>query len=149
ADFLPGCHQGTRVVPGPTPVADVTRREPSARLQDLELDLLRQRNEDHLDRRDGDGQLAARIRSFETAYGMQREGREAFECTKETDATLALYGLPRGATQGFAWQCLAARRLAERGVRFIELIDVGASNNWDSHGDMDAHLPLAKNVDQA
>jgi hypothetical protein len=147
SDFLPGCHQGTRVVPGPTPIADVARREPSGRLQDLELELLRQRNQEHLERRDADAQLAARVRSFETAYGMQREAPEAFDFSREPDAVLALYGLQRGSTQGFGWQCLAARRLAERGVRFVELIDVGASNNWDSHGDMDAHVPLAKNVD--
>ena len=79
---------------------------------------------------------------------MQAEAPEAFDLSKETDATLQLYGLPRGSTKGFAWQCLVARRLAERGVRFIELIDTGASNNWDSHGDMADHGPLAKNVDQ-
>ena len=73
---------------------------------------------------------------------MQSAAPEAFDLTKETDATLQLYGLPRGSTKGFAWQCLMARRLAERGVRFIELIDTGASNNWDAHG------PLARNVDQ-
>ncbi len=59
-----------------------------------------------------------------------------------------MYGLQRGSTKGFAWQCLVARRLAERGVRFVELIDVGSSNNWDAHGDMQTHAPLAKNVDQ-
>jgi uncharacterized protein (DUF1501 family) len=69
--------------------------------------------------------------------------------SKESDATLKLYGLPRGSTQGFAWQCLVARRLVERGVRFVELIDVGSANNWDAHGDMDTHAPLAKNVDRA
>jgi hypothetical protein len=79
---------------------------------------------------------------------MQSAAPEAFDLTKETDATLNLYGLPRGSTKGFAWQCLMARRLAERGVRFIELIDTGASNNWDAHGNMDGHGPLARNVDQ-
>jgi arylsulfatase A-like enzyme len=59
-----------------------------------------------------------------------------------------MYGLQPGQTSGFGWQCLVARRLAERGVRFIELIDVGSSNNWDAHGDMATHAPLAKNVDQ-
>jgi hypothetical protein len=105
-------------------------------------------NRRHLANRAGDDDLTARIRSFETAFGMQAEAPEAFDLSRETDATLALYGLPRGSTQGFAWQCLVARRLVERGVRFIELIDTGASNNWDSHGDMGAHGPLAKNVDQ-
>jgi hypothetical protein len=147
ADFLPGCHQGTRVVPGPAPIADVRRRAP-ARLQELELRMLRARNQEHLEARGGDDALAARIRSFETAYGMQKEAPEAFDLSKESDATLKLYGLERGSTRGFAWQCLVARRLAERGVRFIELIDVGSANNWDAHGDMDTHAPLARNVDR-
>lgn len=149
ADFLPGCHQGTRVVPGPTPIADLARRTASAGLQDMERDMLQQCNQEHLDHRAGDAGLAARVRSFETAYGMQKEAPEAFDLAKESDATLQLYGLQRGANTGFAWQCLVARRLAERGVRFIELIDVGSSNNWDAHADMTAHGPLAKNVDQA
>jgi Protein of unknown function (DUF1501) len=148
ADFLPGCHQGTRVVPGPTPIADLARRTPSAGLQDMERDLLQQCNQDHLEHRAGDAELAARVRSFETAYGMQQEAPEAFDLSKETDATLKLYGLQRGVNTGFGWQCLVARRMAERGVRFIELIDVGSSNNWDAHADMLAHAPLAKNVDQ-
>ncbi|HBI45839.1 MAG TPA: DUF1501 domain-containing protein [Planctomycetales bacterium] len=148
-DFLPGCHQGTRVVPGPTPIADLARRTASAGLQDLEREMLQQCNQEHLDHRAGDAGLTARVRSFETAYGMQKEAPEAFDLAKESDATLQLYGLQRGANTGFAWQCLVARRMAERGVRFIELIDVGSSNNWDAHADMLAHAPLAKNVDQA
>jgi hypothetical protein len=79
---------------------------------------------------------------------MQMAAPEVFDLSKESDATLSLYGLERGSTKGFGWQCLVARRLAERGVLFIELIDGGSSNNWDSHGDMNAHAPLAKNVDQ-
>jgi hypothetical protein len=79
---------------------------------------------------------------------MQQEMPDVLDLTKETDATLNLYGLERGSAKGFAWQCLIARRLVERGVRFVELIDTGSSNNWDSHSDMHAHAPLAKNVDQ-
>jgi hypothetical protein len=78
---------------------------------------------------------------------MQLEAPEAFDLSREDDATLALYGLKRGQQSGFGWQCLVARRLCERGVRFIELIDSGSSNNWDSHGDMMEHAKLAKNVD--
>jgi hypothetical protein len=147
SDFLPGCHQGTRVVPGPVPIPDVNRRSP-AHLQELERQLLHARNQRHLATRDADPGLMARIQSFETAFGMQMEAPEVFDLSKESDATLKLYGLSRGSTQGFAWQCLVARRLAERGVRFIELIDVGSSNNWDAHGDMNTHLPLARNVDR-
>ena len=79
---------------------------------------------------------------------MQSAMPEALDVARETDATLGLYGLQRGQTEGFGWQCLAARRLVERGVRFVELIDTGSSGNWDSHGDMADHGRLAKNVDR-
>ncbi len=148
ADFLPGCHQGTRVVPGPEPVPNIRPRLADAGVQEMELGLSAAFNHRHLLARDNDAQLAARIRAFETAHGMQAAAPEAFDLAKETDATHELYGLARGSTKGFAWQCLIARRLAERGVRFIELIDTGASGNWDSHGNMNEHAPLAKNVDQ-
>lgn len=149
SDFLPGSHQGTLVVPGPEPVANIRRRTATSRLQELELAALGKLNDRHLATRSGDPLLAARIKSFETAFGMQAEMPEVFDLSRESDATLALYGLPRGSTQGFAWQCLVARRLTERGVRFVELIDVGSSGNWDAHGDMLTHEPLARNIDQA
>lgn len=148
ADFLPGCHQGTHVVPGPEPVPNIRRRLADPELQDMELSMATAFDRRHLASRNADPQLAARIRSFETAFGMQAAAPEAFDLAGETDATHELYGLPRGSTKGFAWQCLIARRLAERGVRFIELIDTGASGNWDAHGNMDEHAPLARNVDQ-
>jgi len=147
SDFLPGAHQGTLVVPGATPVANIQPRVPTDR-QSLELAALRSLDESHFASRQGDGLLAARLRSFETAFGMQMAVPEAFDFGAESDAALAAYGLARGQTHGFGWQCLAARRLAERGVRFIELIDTGSSGNWDSHGDMMDHARLAKNVDQ-
>lgn len=147
-DFLPGCHQGTHVVPGPVPIANVARRTFSSALQELELRQIAQANRKHLETRSGDGALQARIRAMETAFGMQQAAPEAFDLSGETEATLRLYGLERGKTEGFGWQCLAARRLAERGVRFIELIDTGSSGNWDSHGNMQDHVGLAKNVDQ-
>ena len=148
SDFLPGSHQGTLVLPGAEPVANIQRRAPNSRLQEMELAMMAKMNQRHLDARPTDPLLSARMKSFETAFGMQAEMPEVFDLSKETDATLKLYGLERGSTKGFAWQCLVARRLAERGVRFVELIDVGSSNNWDAHGDMMTHSPLAKNVDQ-
>jgi hypothetical protein len=148
SDFLPGCHQGTRVLAGAEPIPDLVRRAP-ADVQRMELGLLEKFNRRHMQGREAvNPALAARVKSFETAFGMQMEMPGVLDLSKETDATLALYGLERGSTKGFAWQCLIARRLAERGVRFIELIDVGSSNNWDSHSDMNAHAPLAKNVDK-
>ena len=149
SDFLPGAHQGTLVLPGVEPVANIQRRVATSRLQELELAAMAKLNQRHLATRADDPLLTARIKSFETAFGMQAEMPEVFDLSKESDATLKLYGLERGSTKGFAWQCLVARRLAERGVRFVELIDVGSSDNWDAHGDMLTHTPLAKNVDQA
>lgn len=149
SDFLPGVHTGTLVTPGVDPVPNLARRSPTAALQKMELGLLDRFNRAHMQSRPGDPKLYARIKSFETAFGMQMEMPEVLDLSKETDATLELYGLERGSTKGFAWQCLVARRLAERGVRFIELIDVGASNNWDAHANMKTHEPLAKNIDRA
>ncbi len=149
SDFLPGVHSGTLVTPGATPVPNLARKAPTESLQKMELGLLDRFNRKHMIDRPGDPKLAARLKSFETAFGMQMEMPDVLDLSKETDATLALYGLERGTTKGYAWQCLVARRLAERGVRFIELIDVGSSNNWDAHGNMKTHEPLAKNIDRA
>lgn len=147
SDFLPGSHQGTPVMPGPEPMRNI-RPQVAADQQRRELDALAELNRDHLEQRDRDPALEARLRTFETAFGMQSAAPDVFDLSKETDETLKLYGLPRGGNRGFGWQCLVARRLVERGVRFVELIDVGASGNWDAHGDMESHKPLAKNVDQ-
>ena len=114
----------------------------------MELEALLAANAEHLAGRPGTAELATRLRSFETAFGMQMAVPEAFDFSGETAGTLASYGLQPGQTTGFGWQCLAARRLVERGVRFVELIDTGSSNNWDAHGDMMSHVGLAKNVDQ-
>lgn len=153
-DFLPAYHQGTRVLPGQEPIPNLRRPGSEAAaarpdpLQQLELGLAHALNRQHLARHAQDSDLAARIRSFETAYQMQFEAPEIFDLSRETNETLRLYGLERGDTQSYGWQCLVARRLAERGVRFIELIDTGSSNNWDAHADMAAHEPLARRIDR-
>mgnify|MGYP003667731315 FL=1 len=147
SDFLPACHQGTHVMPGEQPLPNIHAKVPDE-LQQMELAMLEKLNRAHLQQREADQALDARIRSFETAFGMQREAPEAFDLSGESEATMKMYGLQRGATSGFGWQCLVARRLAERGVRFLELIDVGSSSNWDSHGNMGDHQRLAKAIDQ-
>jgi hypothetical protein len=149
SDFLPVSHQGTRIQPGDEPIRDLRRRSPSEEVQELELDLLARFNRRHGDVRPSDPLLAGRMRSFETAFGMQQAMPEVLDLSGESDATLALYGLERGQTEGFGWQCLVARRMSERGVRFIELIDSGSSDNWDSHGAMKDHVPKARSVDHA
>ena len=148
SDFLPACHQGTQVVPGKNPLPNIHPLVTQPALQRMELGLLARLNRAHRKTREADQALDARIRSFETAFGMQREAPEAFDLSGETRSTLKLYGLERGATTGFGWQCLVARRLAERGVRFLELIDVGSNSNWDSHGNMADHAKLARAIDQ-
>jgi hypothetical protein len=148
SDFLPGVHAGTRVLGGTEPIPNLNRRSPSQGIQELELSLLDRFNRKHQQQHPADPALVARLKSFETAAGMQMAMPDVLDLTKETDATLALYGLDRGSAKGFAWQCIVARRLIERGVRFVELIDIGSHSNWDAHSDMATHLPLAKNVDQ-
>jgi hypothetical protein len=147
-DFLPAYHQGVRVIPGKEPIANLDPRTKQRDLQELELGLTEAFNREHLLKRGNDSELAARIRSFETAFHMQTEAREVFDLSRETDETLALYGMKRGETTGFGWQCLVGRRLAERGIRFIELVDGSSSHNWDQHGDMAEHAKHAKNIDQ-
>ncbi|MEC7564988.1 MAG: DUF1501 domain-containing protein [Planctomycetota bacterium] len=146
--FLPGCHQGTHVIPGKNPIANVAPRVDSRQQQQMELGLIKRLNRSHQDSRAADLAINARIRSFETAFGMQQAAPEAFDLSDETQKTLEMYGMKPAETTGFGWQCLMARRLAERGVRFIELIDVGSNSNWDSHGNMEDHARLAKNIDQ-
>ncbi|MGI8605239.1 MAG: DUF1501 domain-containing protein [Verrucomicrobiales bacterium] len=148
SDFLPGCHQGTRVLAGKQPIPNLAPQPQTSSLQQSELGLLARLNRKHAIERPNEPALAARMKAFETAFGMQSTMPEVLDLSKETDATLELYGLERGQATGFGWQCLAARRMVERGVRFVELIDVGSSNNWDAHSDMRTHEPLARNVDR-
>ncbi|MEZ6102743.1 MAG: DUF1501 domain-containing protein [Pirellulaceae bacterium] len=147
-DFLPAYHQGVRVIGGADPIPNLTPRTPIRDLQQLELGLADVLNNRHLNRHVEDSDLSARIRSFETAFHMQADAPEAFNVSAEDDRTLSLYGLKRGETEGFGWMCLVARRLAERGVRFIELVDGSSSNNWDQHGNMAEHAIHARNIDQ-
>lgn len=151
ADFLPAVHQGVRVAGGQKPITDIRPAEPDL-LQREELDLLERMNRRFSQgTRGSDSALSARMKSYETAYRMQTEAPEAFDLSKESDATLNLYGVKRGETKGFGWQCLMARRLVQRGVRFIELIDSGSSftTNWDAaHGDIKTHESRAKRVDK-
>jgi len=146
--FLPPLHQGVRVVPGPEPIPDLKPTARSVTLHDLEQMMLRDVNERHARERADDGELRARINSFDTAAGMMREAPAVFDLAQEGATTLAEHGVDGNDRRSFAWQCLIARRLLERGVRVVELIDTGAHDNWDAHGDMQDHRPKAKRVDR-
>jgi Protein of unknown function (DUF1501) len=149
SNFLPPYHQGVRLLPGNEPIADLRSTAPSITLAELEERMLQDVNDLHARERPEDLNLRARSQSFETARGMMREAPQVFDLARESDATLALYGCSRGDNKSFAWQCLIARRLIERGVRVVELIDTGSSNNWDAHGDMAEHRGKAGRVDRA
>lgn len=148
--FLPAYHQGVRIDPGGSePISYLTPHESNARVQDRELELLRRFNQRHMAGRSETDELSARQLAFQTAHSLQNVAPDVFTLDGESDATLDLYGVEdRADHASFAWQCLMARRLAERDVRFIELFDTGASGNWDQHSNMPRHGDLAKVVDQ-
>ncbi|MFM8218864.1 MAG: DUF1501 domain-containing protein, partial [Planctomycetaceae bacterium] len=117
--------------------------------QRARLDTLRQFNELHLQEREQNSQLEARIAAFELAYQMQRAAPEAFDLAAESEATHQLYGTGNPESELFGRQCLLARRLVERGVRFVQLFDAPSNNVWDHHGGLRENLPKrCRAVDQ-
>jgi hypothetical protein len=148
SNFLPPVHQGVRIQPGPEPIANLRPASRSLTLHELEQVMLRDFNEAYANARPGDQNLRARMQTFEVASGLMRQAPEAFDLSRETAATLALYGVRLGDNRSFGAQCVLARRLVERGVRVVELIDTGSHDNWDAHGDMDQHRGKAVRVDR-
>ncbi len=148
SNFLPAYHQGTRIVPGDEPIANLKPAADTAGQQPLELGFLRELNQRHLASRSSDTRLAARMHAYDAAVGLQEAAPEVFDLRDESLATLDMYGVKPGEQSSFAWQCLMARRMSERGVRFIELIDKGASGNWDAHSNMKSYEKLSANIDR-
>ena len=148
--FLPAVYQGTPI--GNSGLASetakipfITRRTPQD-LQRLELDLLRQLNQQKISDIGPDQELESRIESFELAFRMQNEAPDIQDITNETEETLNLYGVNNPETKNFAIQCLMARRYVESGVRFVQ---ISHSYKWDQHGDLQkGHSKNAKEVDQ-
>jgi len=135
--YLPATFQGTTFRPGPTPIVDLrpqTSITPREQLATLEY--LRTLNRQHANDRPGDSALAARIESYELAYRMQAAAPTVVDMAGETAETLALYGIGEKRTDEFGRRCLLARRLVERGVRFVQLYS-GDTNGWDAHNDVD------------
>lgn len=148
SNFLPAYHQGVRFRPGTEPVPHLQpHKDNPSHLQEAELAMLERVNRRHLESRQ-EAELAARMLSFQTAANLQQLAPEIFDLGDESDSTLDLYGAERGDNRSFASQTLVARRMAESGVRFIELVDTGSSGNWDRHSRISGNGPLAKNVDQ-
>jgi len=137
--YMPASFQGTILRSGGTPVLDLARPQgTSEAMQRQLLDTLNAYNSEHLTNRADNSNLAARIASYEMAYSMQQHAPEAVELAQEPEETKELYGLNDDRTRDFGRRCLLARRLVERGVRFVQLYAGGAHNdsNWDAHGDL-------------
>ena len=166
AAFLPGQHQGTIIRPGTkTPIVDLfpQAKYVTDKSDKRSQDVLARLNRRHLEHHSGDDRLEARIRSYELAARMQLAAPDALDITKESKHTLKMYGLDHGLSSFgaeinpteeadyFGRKCLAARRLLERGVRFVQIWS-GNDNgfprrNWDSHEDIKRdHGPLARGM---
>jgi hypothetical protein len=152
--FLPGAFQGTAIGNSGMKAKDI-EKEPieylirkgfTADQQRFELDMLQNINRRHAAMRPSDPELEARIQAFELAFRMQSQAPEAFDMSKESEATKKLYGMDDPVTYEFGWQCLLARRLAERDVRFIQCTH---SYKWDQHGQLyEKHTENAAEVDK-
>lgn len=137
--YMPATYQGTVLRSKGAPILDLDSPEGMTRpLERCLLDALRAENEAHFAERADSTDLAARIASYELAYKMQEHAPEAVDLSQETEATEKLYGLDNPRTLDFGRRCLLARRLVERGVRFIQLYSGGnhSDSNWDAHGDL-------------
>lgn len=151
SSFLPSTHSGTVLTPG-KPMRNISRREASIESQARKLQRLNEIDGDLLGKLGHAPQVEAAIRNHELAFRMQMEVPAAMDLAGETDATKRAYGLEAKweNTQKFGTQCLLARRMVERGVRFIELTTSGGNGDrWDQHGNIkDGHEKNARSVDQ-
>ncbi len=136
--FLPASHQGVTMRPGANPILNL--RPPAGRGagQRETLDLIQEWNRNHLAARDFDDELSARIEAYEMAFRMQSEAPDLVDFGGESVATRRLYGLDDPPTREFGTRCLLARRMIERGVRFVQLYS-GDTNGWDAHKDVAAN----------
>jgi hypothetical protein len=142
ASFLPVAYQGTLIRDLANPIADLRSTPEEQERQRAQIAALRRLHELRRDRSPNAAALNARIASFELAYRMQVQAPEAFEINEESDSTRKLYGLDNEETAPIGKQLLLARRLAERGVRFIQVFDSSGGNNvWDHHGGINSRLP--------
>ena len=134
--YLPAAYQGTILRGGETPILNLnTPRGVSGEQQKATLDLINTLNRETLPADEADTELSARIAAYELAYRMQSHAQEVVDVAGESAATKKLYGLDDRVTQEFGLRCLLARRMVERGVRFVQLY-CGDTNGWDGHSDM-------------
>lgn len=145
AGFMPAQFQGTLFRPTGDPVLDLSGPDHITQgAQKKQLEFLQRLNQKHLGERDDDDQLKARIKSYELAYRMQAEAPEAVSFQDESQETLDLYGIGKKPTDEYGRNCLIARRLVERGVRFIQLYSGGGhlEDTWDAHAGIESNHGL-------
>ena len=141
--YLPAAYQGTLFRNGDTPIVDLTPRPGMTEAkQREELDLLNWFNTKHAAQRTNTSELDARIAAYELAFRMQSKAPDLVDLTGETEVTKKLYGLDDPITEGFGRQCLLARRMVERGVRFVKLLHGAGGDRWDDHGAIKDRLPV-------
>jgi hypothetical protein len=151
AGFLPGVYQGTPFRNQGDPIVDLASpKHVEVEHQRSRLDYMKMLNEHHAARNPGEAELAARIASYELAFRMQSQAPDVIDLSKETEATRKLYGMDDPACEHFARNCLLARRLVEKGVRFVQLFAGGnAAESWDAHGELEKnHRKRAAAVDK-
>ena len=149
AGFMPAAYQGTAVRAGSEPISNLDRpKSVSDQRQKRKMELLGQIDREHQRLHPHDENLEARIRSYELAYRMQAAAPETVDLSRETAQTQALYGIDEKPTAEFGRQCLLARRLVERGVRFVQLYH-GSGSRWDAHSQIEKnHSELCRASDK-
>src|SRR5262249_19644986 len=152
--FLPAVYQGTALGRAGAPVAETTIRNltgaRSAGAGRVPLDLLRELHAEQRKRTPGDTELEAVANSYELAWRMQMNAPDVLDLSRETAETKKLYGVGDKPTDTFGRQCLMARRLSERGVRFVQVTygDSSANPAWDQHSNLPRHGDHARAVDR-
>ena len=152
--FLPAIYQGTALGRSGVPAKETSFRNiaPARSPEDArrQFELLRELNAEQLAQRPGDSELEAVINSYELAWRMQGRAPDAVDLSKESPATLALYGIGDAETDNFGRECLMARRLCEAGVRYVQVNYGDNTNNpaWDQHSNMPKHADHARAVDR-
>jgi hypothetical protein len=149
AGFMPAVYQGTPLVAGDEPIKHLTTpNDVTEERQRKKLEYLAELNRRHAELRPEQSELEARIASYELAFRMQAEAPEAVDLSQETAATQEMYGLNKKETASFGRMCLLARRLVERGVRFVQLYS-GSGSKWDAHSGLEKnHTENCRSVDQ-
>jgi hypothetical protein len=151
AGYMPASFQATQIRSKGTPILNLSPNQIQKVTQRKMIDVIQQYNQDHYINRGDNTNLAAKIASYELAYKMQASAPEAVDLGQETAETKKLYGLEHPKAGYFGKQCLMARRLVERGVRFVQIYSGGNHNdaNWDAHGDLQHNHDLhAMETDQ-